>query len=233
MQPKVQIVEDDPIIAHDLKAVLLDRGFTVVGTSSSYEDALQLFNHHRPDIMLVDISLKGEKTGIELAETINRGAHTCSFVYLTGTSDQDTKNSAFATNPAVFLTKPFNEENVIVSLELAFNKTQTKLRNANYISDFLFLKSNGRFMKVPTLEISYIEGEGSYTRIFTDSEEIIQTGNLSSFKTRLEPQFIRIHRSYMVNVSRIQSFDSQYVYLDQTKLPIGRSYKDNVKKILR
>jgi DNA-binding LytR/AlgR family response regulator len=230
MQPKVQIVEDDPLIAEDLKIVLTERGFSVRNVSNSYEKGLEAFSKEHPDILLLDISLKGSKTGIDLANQINREGLTCPIVYITGTTDIHTKTKAFDTDPFMFLSKPFSEENIVLSVELALNKFQKNQQGKDF--NFLFLKSESRFIKVEKSSISHLIGDGSYTKIITDTEELVQTGNLSSFEKKLGNSFIRIHRSYLVNISRIDSVDSQYVYVTGSKLPIGRKYKDNIKNII-
>lgn len=231
---RVLILEDDPITAQDLKEILTLRGFEVVALADSYRKAVDAFTKIQPDILLVDVKLKGSQTGIDFAKYVRNGEKNCPMVYLTANSDLNTKTEAFATDPETFLTKPFSEENVVVALELAFDKFNKKrITSTSVQSDYLFAKSGDRLFKIPLFHILYFEAEGSYTKIVLASEEYIQTGNLSSFEPRMCHKFLRVHRSFMVNKEKIESLDAHQIHLEGgVSLPIGRKFRDNVKQMM-
>ncbi len=232
MKLKVLIVEDDPLTAHDLQEVLSAHQFETVGLCKSYEDALETYYSAKPEVILADIKLKGNKDGIDLVNEINKPVVVCPVVYLTGNSDAETKSRAFDTNPAVFLTKPFNSETVIASLELAFGRFNKNPSLNVAVETDLFVKKGDQYYKLNTRDILGLQAEGSYSKIFTANGEFIISGNLKYYVHKFDDFFIRIHRSYVVNRHKITSIDANHIYIEDLKLPIGRKYKDGVKKRL-
>lgn len=234
MKLKVQIVEDDPLTAFDLKEVLTENQFEVVGVSKSYEEALKTFHTKKPEVILADVKLGSEKDGIDFVNTINSPSIVCPVVYLTGNSDIETKARAFDTNPSTFLTKPFNSNNVVVSLELAFDRFNKELElNELSINSGLFVKKGDQFLKIHLSEIVLIKAEGSYSRIVTHKDEYLLSGNLKSYSERLHNCFIRTHRSFLINYNKVTAIDTQNVHLGNHSVPIGRRYKNNVREKIK
>lgn len=116
----VLIVEDEPIISAQIELFLEQNGFNVAGAVYTYIEATQLLKTEQVDIVLLDINLGEAATGIDLAVHINT-LYDIPFVYLTSYSDRDTLDRAKQTHPYGYLVKPFNEANLIVSIEIALN----------------------------------------------------------------------------------------------------------------
>jgi CheY-like chemotaxis protein len=106
---KIMIVEDDFIIRMFIEKVVLDSGYELVSRASSYEEAVELAEQFRPDLILMDIGLNGKKDGIETATRI-RELLPVKIVYLTGNSDEKTMEHAKSTQPLGFIFKPIDEE---------------------------------------------------------------------------------------------------------------------------
>jgi DNA-binding response OmpR family regulator len=119
VKKKILIVEDQNIIALDLKKALKRRGYTITGICNNSEDALKLTNENQPDLILMDIMLDGERNGIETAELINK-EHTIPIIYLTALTDVDTYLRALKTRPSKYLMKPLEIESLERALEEAF-----------------------------------------------------------------------------------------------------------------
>lgn len=234
MKVRVLIVEDDPITCQDLKEILTERKFDVVGTAASYERALGLFNSESPDLLLVDVKLKGEKDGIDLVKTIHETSSSSPpTIFLTANSDQNTKKKAFETNPAVFLTKPFNEQDLLISLELAFNNHQNELKSQED-DQILFIKTSDHYARIREQEILYIKAEGSYCKVVTEQQEFVLSCNLNTCAKKLsDKRFVRIHRSYMVNWEKVTAVRQNDVSIGLHKFPIGRSYKQLITDMMR
>ncbi len=115
---QILIVEDQSVIAMDLKKSLKDRGYEIAGICYNSEDAVKLTNERHPDLILMDIMLNGEKDGIETAERIN-SQHQIPIIYLTALTDVDTYLKAIKTEPYKYLMKPVEIE----SLERAIEET--------------------------------------------------------------------------------------------------------------
>jgi len=120
-QIKVLIIEDEPIIAAKIEAALSNIDFEVAGIAYTREQALRLLSTTYPDAVLVDINIEGNYEGLEIGKLINE-KYQMPFVYLTAHADRDTLAKVKLTNPSGYIVKPFEEEDLLVNLELALHK---------------------------------------------------------------------------------------------------------------
>jgi len=139
MNDKILIVEDQWIEANDLQTILESSGFLVTGIAKSVAQALELLNQERPDMVLLDIFLKGDLTGIDFAKTL--GNEGIPFIYLTANSDHNTLELAKATQPYGFLVKPYRERDILVALDIAnyrySNQRELIARQEKWLSNIL------------------------------------------------------------------------------------------------
>jgi DNA-binding NtrC family response regulator len=117
MKDKVLIVEDELIVARDIRRTLERNGFRVVGVARTAEKALQLVEEFNPSLVLLDIFLKGNLTGIDVAEHLNKKS--IPFVYVSANSNQQVLEAAKTTNPFGFIVKPFRERDLLVTIDIA------------------------------------------------------------------------------------------------------------------
>jgi DNA-binding NarL/FixJ family response regulator len=117
---KVIIVEDDPLIAEDLKGFLTDSGFLVVGVAHSMEESVSAIRLLKPEAAVLDINLGKSSSGVDLARWINL-FHPIPFIYLTSYSDDGTVQEARDTHPGGYVLKPFTGPEIKVSLEIAIS----------------------------------------------------------------------------------------------------------------
>ena len=113
---KVLIIEDDVLIANYIKYVLEKNEYYVTGIADTTETVAGSIKVLCPDIALLDIRLSGGESGIDISKLLDK--KDIPFVYLTANSDRATMSSALKTNPIAYITKPFNEDNVIAAIEL-------------------------------------------------------------------------------------------------------------------
>ena len=113
---KVLIIEDDVLIANYIKYVLEKNEYYVTGIADTTETVADSIKVLCPDIALLDIRLSGGESGIDISKLLDK--KDIPFVYLTANSDRATMSSALKTNPIAYITKPFNEDNVIAAIEL-------------------------------------------------------------------------------------------------------------------
>jgi len=117
MNKRVLIVEDHFVEANNLQMILERAGYSVCPIARSVPVALKLIDQEHPDLVLIDIFLKGKLTGIDLANNLRE--RKIAFVYLSANSDKETLTAAKATRPYGFLVKPFREKDVLVMLDVA------------------------------------------------------------------------------------------------------------------
>ena len=117
---KIGIVEDELIIANLIANTLKKIGYQTTKIASTYNEALEMLDAEKPDVVLLDIQIKGSKDGIELAHTINTN-YNIPFIFLTANADAATLERAKATSPPAFLVKPFTKDDLYTAIEICFN----------------------------------------------------------------------------------------------------------------
>ena len=233
MRINVLVVEDDPITAQDISETLEDFGMRITHSVSTGEKALEVVKSDKPDVILMDINLEGSLDGVGTVVELNK-TESIPVIYLTANSDKLTASRAFQTNPYAFITKPFNENDISFAVELAFNNHlqkifETSASKFNNKLESLFIKSGERYEKIVLKDILYIRADGSYSHIFTSNKEYPSSNNLNFIWNKLtHPMFVRIHRSYVVNVENITSFDNSHVYFGEQYVPYSKNHKEEL-----
>ncbi|MFC3196609.1 response regulator [Parapedobacter deserti] len=218
---KILIVEDQLIITMDLEYMLEELGYQVCGVSTTYEDAISATRSSKPDLILVDIVLSGEKTGIDFAHEINRTYHT-PFIFLTSHADRSTIEAAKSTKPLGYIVKPFNRNDVYASIEIAFNHIETQEADRD-----IFLPNGKHKTKIPVDEMIYAHAEGNYTTFVTTNRKIVLRKCLKEVSETIlnSKKFIRIHKSYLINKDAIRARNASNILLNNgDNVPLGRAY---------
>jgi DNA-binding LytR/AlgR family response regulator len=240
----VLVVEDESIVSKDIQHSLKKLGYNVVGSASTGEKAIELAAELVPDIVLMDIMLKGELTGIEAAEEI-RNANKIPVVYLTAYADEGTLAKAKVTEPYGYIIKPFKEIDIHTSIEMAIYKHQKesevlKERDLLYSlvenkdsKDFIFVKSNSRLIKLKTADLYFVEALKDYVVINALNSRYTIHSTMKDIERKLpSDEFIRVHRSFIVRLDKIAAIEQPNLILENDKkvIPIGGSYKDELNK---
>lgn len=110
---RVLIVDDEVLLADYVAAVVEDDGHEVVGTAMTAAEALLLMDQRRPDVAILDIRLKGETDGVDLADAIRASGLGASIIFISGSGDPETKARAEAVEPLAFLQKPFSDAKLL------------------------------------------------------------------------------------------------------------------------
>lgn len=121
---RILVVEDQGLIAADLEQTLTKLGYDVVGSASTGEDALAMTAQLAPDLVLMDVRLRGALDGIETAERIHASSD-LPVVYLTANADEETIARAKRTSPFGYVVKPFNERELRAAIEIAIYRRET------------------------------------------------------------------------------------------------------------
>jgi DNA-binding LytR/AlgR family response regulator len=244
----ILVVEDESIVSKDIQHSLKKLGYHVVGAAATGEKALELVRSERPDIVLMDIMLKGDMNGIETAEII-RNELAIPVVFLTAYADESTLAKAKVTEPYGYIIKPFKEIDLHTSIEMAIykhGKEQEIIRerdllfsiveNKEVSADFIFVKSNSRLVKLKTEDIYYIEALKDYVVIHTADTRYTIHSTMKDIETKMgTSDFIRVHRSFIVRLDKIASIEFPNLTLENDKkvIPIGGSYRDDLNNRIR
>ena len=235
---KVLIVEDEAIIAMNISDILDDLGYETLEVASSYDEAVKLLKKEKPDIAILDVQLKGSKDGIELAEYI-RDQYNIPFIFLTSNSGRATVEKAKEVNPSSFLVKPFVQDDLFTSIEIALhNYQQQKKASGNsenlLINDALFIKQKSSFLKVKLDDIKFFKSHHVYLEVHTVSgEKHLIRSSFNGISNYLPPHFFRTHRSYMVNLNLMEGIKAHSLMIGNSEVPISQRYKEELLQIIQ
>jgi len=196
-----------------------------LATTNKPIEALQLVEMHRPDILFLDIQMP-ELTGIQLSTLLKDKVK---IIFTTAYAQFALEG--FELNVVDYLLKPVSFDQFIKALEKVkkqIHLPENKERQADE-DDLFFVKTDGknRFRKIHLNEVLYLESIKNYVIIHTENEEIITYNTLKYFEENLpEHQFIKIHKSYLVSLSKIEKTDTNEVWVLGKNLPLGDTYKN-------
>lgn len=238
----VLIIEDTPAESEALVQVLTENNYTIAGVARTFSDALALFYQQTVDIVIIDVFLNGNPDGIAFAETINIMPDAARpFVFLTSSNDRQIFDRAKLTKPFSFLLKPFNELEILYALEIAIEKFygQTNVflsddQDTVVSTDSLFIKKKNTLKKVRMDDIIYIEVEERYCNIITEHEKFVIMISLTKLSELLESsKFVRTHRNYIVNTSKIEEIilpENLLILQGNHKVTLSDKHKDFLRK---
>lgn len=242
--PKILMIEDDMIIAADISMQLTKLGYDVIGISTRAEDALKILESNRPDIVLMDIVLTGKMNGIEAAKIILEKFQV-PVIFLTSNADDVSFQQALTAKPYAFIAKPFQKSHLERTIRLALQRIAVEQESApvtdasdhvSAMEDRLFIRSKGQMVKVLLKEILYAEADRNYCKMFTENESYLLSVPLRNIEAQLPAdQFIRVHRSFVVNLQKIDAISEYHEYLtiQSIQIPIARRIREEVVKRLR
>lgn len=139
MRKKILIVEDEFVVAHNLQLILTEAGYTTNGIAASVAEAQESIQKNKPDLVIVDIRLKGKLSGIDIARKLR--ADNIPFIYLSANANQTILEEAKTTEPYGFLVKPFRKKDLLVALEIAWylhqHSFESKLKREEQLQNSL------------------------------------------------------------------------------------------------
>lgn len=233
MALKILIVEDEILIAQTIKLYLEGQGYFVQGICISYSEAVESYQNQKPDLVLLDIHLYGEKSGIDFANFLIEQPQPTAFIYLTSQNDRRIFNLALETNPYGYLPKPIKKEVLWTTVETAYNLYQKN--NFNTDSEQIILFDGQMNHKINLTKIVYLEADHVYTNIYLSDNRKIQVRQaLYQLIENIQSDLLfQCHRSYAINIKQISSWDNQNIIMtNNTKIPVSRSKKNQLKELL-
>ena len=236
MKTKCLIIDDEPL-ARDLMRNHIEKldNFEIVAECGDAMKAMQELRDQKIDLMFMDIQMP-QITGIEFLKILKNPPK----VVIT-TAYREYALDGFELDVVDYLLKPITFERFLKSVNKYYQVAQDEAQNNSQVSEvsqtdepFIYVKENKRVIKVHLNEILYVEGLSEYVQIYTDKKKIITKTTLTSLEEKFpDDGFMRIHKSFIVSLSRIEAFTANTNEVPGKELPIGRSYKNSVLNVLQ
>jgi two-component system, LytTR family, response regulator LytT len=233
---KIAIVEDEMIIAESIFRSLKSLSYNAIEPVANYTSALEIINIEKPDLVLIDIRLSGSKDGIDLANEIN-SIFSIPFIFLTSNSDPLTIERAKHTHPAAYLLKPFSKADLYSTIEISmqnyYKLKDLRTGNSAPVNDFLMVKYNKTFVKLSFDEVLYINSQHIYVEIVTVAEKryLVRT-SLNEYVKLLPQYFVKVHRSYVINIHYIDEIVTQSVILRGVTIPVSKEFRKDLADVI-
>jgi len=237
MSYRVLIVDDEPLAINVIKRYLENfENFEIAGTAQNAIDAFSIISKEHIDAIFLDINMP-TMSGLDLIRNLKNPP----LVVIT-TAFREYAVESFDLEAIDYLVKPISLERFMSSIARIEKRLGEKESQAaapaptaspKAEKDHVFLKVDKRMVKVKYDDIIFIESLKDYVCVVTGSEKLINHNNLVSIAEVLPPEeFVRIHRSYIISLSKVTAIEGNCVEINGKLLPIGRNYQKHIKKLI-
>ncbi len=239
---RILIVEDNVIIADDMQSMLEEIGYEIVDNVIVYEQAVEVLKTQQVDLVLIDIILASDKTGIDLGKHI-REHYDIPFIFVTSNSDRATVENAKTVKPNGYLVKPFEQQDLYTSIEIALSNFIRSDKNGeapannlqeedvavsnSVLKDSIFVKKQHLYYRIQFGDIQFIKADNVYLEVNTVDKKFLVRSPLKDYLEKLpKNKFYRAHKSYIVNVDHIDAINSKDIMINNNLIPISKEFKE-------
>lgn len=231
MKTRCLIVDDEPLARALIRGhVEKLENFEIIAECGDAMKALNILREKQVDLIFMDIQMP-QITGIEFLKTLKHPPK----VIIT-TAYREYALEGFELDVVDYLLKPITFERFLKSVNKFYQLNQEDIQvvtgnNSEKMSEetFFYIKENKKVIKIYLSEIKYIEGLSEYVQIYTEKRKIITKTSMAQMDEKLpSDSFLRIHKSFIVSLSKIEAFTANTIEIQGKELPIGRSYKNAV-----
>ncbi|MEL6809876.1 MAG: LytTR family DNA-binding domain-containing protein [Bacteroidota bacterium] len=230
---KCVIIDDEPLGIQVLERHMEQLpDIELVATFQNPVDALEFLKTQTVELIFLDIEMP-LLSGIDFIQTIPTPIHT-----IFTTAYRNYAIESYELGVVDYLLKPISFARFLKSVQkfksrvdLPFSEgipSESNLRN-----DHIYVNANKKFIKIRFEDIQYVESIKDYVRIHLTTESVMTKDSITAFENKLPAHFLRVHRSYIVNASKITAFTKIDIEIEEREIPIGASYKEAVIKFLR
>lgn len=218
------VIDDDPVIRHLVSGFIEQtEDIELIEAFSSPEDAIDSGVLSTVDLIFLDMEMP-KMNGDEFLNSINYSNY---LVMMTAHSNY--AHLGFEKDAVDFLLKPFDLTRFQNSVEKVKRR---KIADAHQ-ENFLFIKKDKQFVKIPFEDILYIQSAQEYVHVYTPKERLITYSNMKDILSKLDGRFLQVHRSNIVNLDKIQAYDKQHVKINGVELNVSRSYANKLKESVK
>jgi two-component system response regulator LytT len=237
-QAKVLVVEDEFLIAEDIREMLEMFGCKRVVLAENLDEALAFLAQTEFDLVLLDINLNAERLGTELGLFLYKELR-IPFIYITAYADVKTINEVKDTYPSGYLLKPFSEKMLFALIQIALQKRSEQEREliegdevveqAEKLVGYFHIKQNGVVHRIAIEEIICFVADRMYVEVQTKLRRFVIRNSLSQLSIQLDGyHFVKCHKKYLVNLDLVESYNSKFLFIKELQIPISRRMKEHV-----
>lgn len=229
MNPLNCLIVDDEPCAHDVLKIFIDRVSTLTLAGEAYNtfEAYEQLNATRVDLVFLDINMP-EANGFSLLNLLESPP-----LIIVTTAHPSHAVKSFEYNVVDFLLKPISFDRFLMAIAKAA-KWKNALVFENSQHEFLHIKVEGKIIKVPIESIEYIEALGNYVRLTTGRNTLLTYCTIKDIERKLlSYKFVRVHKSFIVNIAAIAKVEEDNIHVSSQKIPIGKTYKQYVTHLLK
>ncbi|MFA9390113.1 MAG: LytR/AlgR family response regulator transcription factor [Prolixibacteraceae bacterium] len=224
------LIVDDEAVAREIIETHLSRinAFRLAGSCKNAMEAFKTISTNNIDLIFLDINLP-EISGLSFAKSINKDLK----VIFT-TAYREYAVDGFDLQAVDYLLKPISFERFLQAVNKYLSETTQIKTNHSEVwqeekSDFLYVRSERKMVKINFSDIQYIESLGDYIKLHLTDKTVVTRETISNIEAKLpQVDFLRTHRSFLVALSKIESFNNETIDIHKHEIPISRSYKDEV-----
>ena len=233
MKLRTIAIDDEPLALRLVSDYISKTPFLeLVGVFDNPLDAIDFLSENGIDLIFVDIQMP-DLTGIEFARTLENAPK-----LIFTTAYEKYALEGFKLNAVDYLLKPFSYEEFLKAAQKARKQAELETGMPQSIeanNQFLFLKSEYKIRRINFNDILYIEGLKDYIKVYTTSEDkpVLSLNSIKSLEQKLpEERFMRVHRSFIVNLDRIDTIERSRIIFGKTYIPVSDQYKDKFQEYL-
>ncbi|UAM97458.1 response regulator [Polaribacter litorisediminis] len=218
----ILIVEDEILIAQLLKKSILNHGYNCAGIAINYNAAELLLKTTKVDLVLIDIRISGNKTGLDVAHFINENFG-IPFLFISSFNDKETLQNIKALSPKGYINKPINNATLLTTIDIVFDNINDK--NKVYTS----INVGRTTYNIHLSELLYVEAEHVYVRLLYKSKSTLIRSSLKAFLDQMPSKSLfQISRSIAVNPTFVERVDAVSVTIADQKFKLSKNYKNNL-----
>jgi DNA-binding LytR/AlgR family response regulator len=225
---KVLIVEDDVVYREYMLELLANEKIVDVDLVEDSISAEKCLSAKKYNIILIDVFLKGNKTGVSLGQYIDK-VYKIPFIYVTSSLDAQMLEIMKDTYPAAVISKPIDPRTFVSNVKLAiYNKRKVK-KDLHILNDRIFVKKDCVFEKVYVADIIYVESDHIYNYIYVvNGDKLFIRGRLIDFYEKFPDYFTQISKKYVININFIDHFDRQTITVNNKVFKVSRKFKSSI-----
>jgi DNA-binding LytR/AlgR family response regulator len=228
MNIKCLIVDDDDLSRGILEDLVNDTDrFDLIKSCGDSIDAFNFLKDNVVDVVFLDVEMP-KMDGLELLENLNKLPQ-----IILVTSHAKYAVESYEHDVTDFIQKPITYSRFLKSVNKIIERYEDKQVKTSSKNRTIFIKSDSKFIQINIDEIFWIQAKGNYIQVYTSNGKFLVLSTMKDMRARLpDSEFIRVHRSFIVRIDKIQSIEDNYLVINNKQVIVGRSYKDRLDKKL-